>query len=83
MPAVRIGLGEDGVEVGDAGVGDEALAPVEDVLVAVADRRRPHRRRVGAGAGLGQRIRGQPLAARELRQVRLLLRLRAGELQAE
>ena len=83
MPAVGVGLREDGVEVGDAGVGDEALAAVEDVLVAVADGRRPHRRRVGAGAGLRQRVRGQPLAAREPRQVRLLLRLRAGELEPE
>ena len=36
-PGVGVGLREDGVEVGDAGVGDEALAPVEDVLVAVRD----------------------------------------------
>ena len=83
MARIRIGLREDGVEVGDAGVGDEALAAVEDVLVAVADRGRPHRGRVGAGAGLRERVGGQPLAAREPRQVRLLLRLRAGELEPE
>ena len=83
VAGIRIGLREDGVEVRDAGVRDEALAAVEDVLVAVADRGRPHRGRVGAGAGFGQRVGGQPLAARELRQVLLLLLLRPGELEAE
>ena len=80
---VRIGLREDGVELGDAGVRDEALAAVEDVLVAVAPGRRPHRGGVGAGAGLGQRVGGQPLPGREPRQVALLLLLRAGELEPE
>ena len=80
---VRIGLREDGVEVRDAGVRDEALRAVEDVLVALAPRRRPHRGRVGAGAGLGQRVRGQPLARGEPRQVALLLLVAAGELEAE
>ena len=83
VAGVRIGLREDGVEVRDAGVRDEALAAVEDVLVAVADRGRPHRGGVGAGAGFGQRVRGQPLAGRELRQVALLLLLRARELEPE
>jgi hypothetical protein len=46
VTAVGVGLREDGVEVRDAGVRDEALAAVEDVLVAVADGRCPHRRRV-------------------------------------
>ena len=80
---VRVGLREDGVEVRDAGVRDEALRAVEDVLVALAARRRAHRRAVGAGAGLGERVRRQPLAARELRQVLLLLLVGAGELEPE
>src|SRR5256885_6704365 len=52
----RVGLREDGVEAGDAGVGDEPLRPVEDVLVAVATRRRPHRRGVGPRARLAERV---------------------------
>ena len=39
--------------------------------------------RVGAAPGLGQRVRGEPLAARELRQEALLLLLGAGELDPE
>ena len=83
VAGLRIGLREDGVEVRDAGVRDEALAAVEDVLVALAARGRPHRGRVGARAGLGQRVGAEPLAGGELRQVALLLLLRAGELQPE
>ena len=47
-PAVRVGLGEHGVEARDAGVRDEALPPVEHVLVSLAPRGRAHRGRVGA-----------------------------------
>src|SRR5215213_317021 len=78
---LRIGLGEDRVEVRNRGVRDEPLRAVEDVAVAVAARRRPHRSRVGARAGLRQRVRAQPLPRREPRQVALLLLLAAGELQ--
>ena len=63
MAGLRVGLREDRVEAGDGGVRDEALRAVEDVLVALAPRRRPHRRRVRARARLGQRVRGEPLAA--------------------
>ena len=83
VAGVWVGLREDGVEARDASVGDEALAAVEDVLVAVTDGGRPHRGGVRAGFRLGQRVRGQPLTAREPRQVGLLLRLRAGELEPE
>src|SRR5439155_2409343 len=48
VAGLGIGLGTDGVEVRDARVRDEPLRAVEDVLVALAPRRRPHRRRVGA-----------------------------------
>src|SRR5581483_7829688 len=59
------------------------LRAVEDVLAVVASRLGAHRRRVGARAGLGQRVGGQPLAARELGQEPLLLLLVAGELDPE
>ncbi len=83
MARVGIGLREHRVERRDAGIRDEALRPVEDVLVAVAPRRRAHRGRVGARAGLGERVGAEPFAAREPRQVARLLLVGAGELQAE
>ena len=86
MPAVAgvgVGLREHRVEARDAGVRDEPLRPVEDVLVAVPPGGRAHRRRVGAGAGLGQRVRAQQLAGREPRQPALLLLPRARELEPE
>ena len=46
-------------------------------------RGRPHRRAVGARARLGQRVGGEPFAARELRQEALLLLVGAGELDPE
>ena len=59
------------------------LRAVEDVLVALAARGRPHRGRVGAGAGLGQRVRGERLPGREPRQEPLLLLVGARELEPE
>src|SRR5205085_11533171 len=53
-----VGLGEDDVEVRDAGVGDPLLAAVDDPLVAVAYRPGGHRGDVGAGLGLGQAVAG-------------------------
>ena len=83
MARLGVGLREHDVEAGDAGIRDEALAAVEDVLVAVEPRLGAHRRRVGARARLGQRVRGEPLSAREPRQEALLLLVRARELDAE
>ena len=83
MPGRRVGLREDDVDRSDARVRDEPLAAVEDVLVAVAARGRPHRRAVGARARLGQRVRREPLARRELRQEPLLLLVGARELDPE
>ena len=83
MAGVGIGLREDRVEVRDGRVRDEALRAVEDVLVAVAPRGRAHRRRVGARARLGQRVRGEPLARGEARQEARLLLLGARELEPE
>src|SRR2546426_7141293 len=62
---------------------DEALRAVQDVLVPIAARRRAHRRRIRAGARLGERVRAQPLAAREPRQVPVLLLVAARELRSE
>ena len=60
--AVGVGLGEDDVDLGERGVGDEDLRPVQDVGVAVAHRRAGAGRGVGPGGGLGQRERAQPAA---------------------
>src|SRR3954454_20760690 len=69
---LRVGLGEDHVEVGNAEVGDPVLGPVDHPLVAVADGTGDHPARVRAGLGLGQRERRRPLAARAARQEALL-----------
>ncbi len=56
---VLVGLRVDGVVVGVAAVGDEALRAVEDVLVTLLDGGRAHARDVGAGVRLGQAERGE------------------------
>ena len=66
--ALAVGDREHDVEVGDAGVGDPVLRPVDHPLVAVEHRARAHRRGVRAGVGLGQAERRRPLAARAARQ---------------
>ena len=69
-PAValrRVGLGGDDHQVGVDAVGDERLRPVQDVLVAVADRGGGDAGEVGAGAGLGHRDGGDQLAGRRCR----------------
>ena len=60
----------------DAGDDDLVRPHVEPGLGA-------HRGRVGARAGLGERVGGEPLAAREPRQPALLLLVRAGEPDGE
>ena len=57
----------------DAGVRDEALRAVEDVLVAVAARLVRIAALSEPEPGLGQRVGGEPLARREPRQEALLL----------
>ena len=64
-------------EVGLVGAGDEALDPVDDVVVAVAHRGGAHAAGIGAGVGLGLREAGALLAAQHRQQI-LLLHL-AGE----
>ena len=56
----------------------EVLRPVQNPVVAVPDGRRARPAGVRAGLGLGQAPRGQPLAARELRDVLLPLGLVPG-----
>jgi len=52
---VRVRAREHHVEVGDAGVGDQGLAAVEHVLVAVADGGRADRADIGPGPRLAHR----------------------------
>src|SRR5207245_4144358 len=66
-----------------SGVRDEALRAVEDVAVALAQRRRAHRRRVRAGSRLRQRVGAEPLPGGELREIPLLLLLRPRQPEAE
>ena len=72
-------FGEDGVEAGDAAVGDPLLFAVEDVVRSVGgkDGAGADVHGVGAGAGLRQTIGADPLAGGELGQVALFLLLGA------
>ena len=72
-----LGAREDGHHVGDVGLGDEALAAVQAPAGVGARGARAHRGGVGAGVGLGQRERAQPLAAGQPRQQLGLLRVGA------
>ncbi len=83
MAYTRIGLREDGVEPGNAGIRDEALRSVENVLAAVSGRGRQHRCGVGPRPGLRERIGREPLTRRKPRQVRLLLLVRSLELEGD
>src|SRR5262249_37713665 len=67
---LAVDLREHGEDVGEAGVGDELLRagePIAPVRLAVGARLRGER--VAAGAGLGERVGGEQLPDRELRQV--------------
>ena len=83
MPRLRVGLGEDRVETGDARIRDEPLRPVENVLVPVEASGRPHRRRVRARARLRQRVGGEHLTGREPRQPGRPLLVRPAQLQPQ
>ena len=61
------------IEVAAAGAGDELLLAVEHVMIAVAHRAGAQRRRVRAGARLGQAIARQQLHGAKLRQPFLAL----------
>ena len=74
-PFFRIGHGDELDEVRFAGVLDEALVAVDDVVIALAHRARAHVRRVAAGVGLGLREGGGLLAAQHREEVLPALRL--------
>ena len=76
---LRIGQREDADQVRDRSVGDESLAAVQDVVIAVTDGAHPVGGDVAAGGGLGQPEGGQPLAGGEAREVAVLLLLVAGQ----
>jgi hypothetical protein len=61
------------VDVAVAGAGDELLGAGEHIIVAVAHGPCLERRRVGAGAGLGQAVARQPFHRRQLRHEALPL----------
>ena len=69
--------GEDQHHVGDRGVGDVQLGPVEHVAVALALDPGPHAERVGSGVGLGHRVHPDEVPRHQPGQVGLLLRRRA------
>ena len=84
MPvAVVAGAGHHLVEVRVAAVRGPGLGAVEDVVVTVAPRGGPHRRRVGAGVRLGEAVGAEQVPAEHVRQERLLLLLGAAGHQAE
>jgi hypothetical protein len=62
-------------------VGDEDLLSRDEEMIAVRLGARAHQREVGAGLRLGQIHRAGPLAARHLRQERLLQMIRAAQLE--
>src|SRR5690606_27472391 len=80
--SLRIRDGHDGVEVGDARVGDPGLHAVEAPAVAVAHRTGLHGRGVGAGLTLGESV-GEAVALRQPREVLLLDLLTATQLHRE
>ena len=69
----RVGLAEQGDQVGPAGVGDPGLGAVDDVLVTVPLGGGAYRLQVRAAAGFGQRHGGPQLTGGHPRQVPVLL----------
>ena len=80
---VRVGLGEDDVDLGEGGVGDEDLRPVQDVGVVLEHRRARAGRGVGPGGGLGQGERAQAAAGGHVGEVLVLLGLVAESVNGE
>src|SRR6185503_19719580 len=78
-PLAGLGGDEHGDDPRVGAVGHPHLGPVQHVAIALAHRPAGHRRRVGAGAGLGERERGGHLAGGQARQVAPLLLLAAAE----
>src|SRR3989441_5083983 len=74
---LRADRGEDDADVGAVAACAPLLGAVQDVAVTPPHRGRPEARRVRAGAGLRERVRGEELARRQARQVLRLLRFGA------
>src|SRR5450756_1499976 len=68
-----VGLGEHNENLSDRSVRDEGLGTVQDVVTVLLIRRRQDAGGVASRLGLRQAKAGYPLAARDLRQVLLLL----------
>ena len=79
VPLGRIRLGEDDGPGGVAGVRDEGLRAVQDVLVTPALRLRLQVGDIGAGLGLGEAERAEDRLVEERRQPLRLLFLAAGD----
>ena len=80
VAGVGVGARDDDHQVGQDAVGDERLAAVEDVVVALVDGGGADALEVGAGARLGHRDRGDLLAAGQVGEPALLLLVvRAGD----
>ena len=77
LPRARLGPRGDDEDLAHAGVGDEDLGAVEDVVVALVDRGGGGAAGVAARAGLGEPEPAQHLARREQRHVAPLLLLGA------
>ena len=75
--ALAAGAGQDGVEVGDAAVGDPRLGAGDDPVVAVPHGLGAQRGGVGAGGGLGEAVGAEQPAAEHRGQVLGLLLLGA------
>ncbi len=69
VTCLRVRLGEDCVQLGDARVRDPHLAAGEDVSIAVSNGSRLHRGNVAAGVGLGEAVARLQLAACHSRHV--------------
>ena len=75
--SIRVRAGEDDEHIGGLGVGDEALAAVDDVVIADAFGLRPQARGVGSCLGLGEGEGGDDVPGGQARQPLGLLLVRA------
>ncbi len=74
-----VGHGDDDRDIGIAAIGDEGLVAVQHIAVAFLHRGGARAAGIRAGAGLGERPRRQPFAARQPRNIFSLLRFVAGQ----
>ena len=77
LDAVRIGSHDEHEQAGEESVGDESLAAVDDVVVALLHGARANAFQIRTGAGLGHADGADELTRRQARQEALLLLLGA------